>query len=142
MVVIVTPEEIAEATINQDLIDLADTESGKATLEKYEKIVANKIRAKIDAEQFKNGDTYDIPEDLKIAAVSLIDSFYTYSVVQGMNNGSNKVKQRKIDDFSETFSDSVSPFSYFGIPTDWDILDILKKYMNKEEWGFWDVNIR
>jgi hypothetical protein len=101
MVVIVTPEEIAEATINQDLIDLADTESGKATLEKYEKIVANKIRAKIDAEQFKNGDTYDIPEDLKIAAVSLIDNFYTYAIVEGQSAASKKVTSRKIDDFSE-----------------------------------------
>ena len=142
MVVIVTPEEIAEATINQDLIDLADTESGKATLEKYERIVANKIRAKIDAEQFKNGDTYDIPQDLKIAAVSLIDNFYTYAIVEWQSAATKKVTQRKIDDFSETFSDSVSPFSYFGIPTDWDILDILKKYMHQEEWGFWNVNIR
>lgn len=142
MVVIVTPEEIAEATINQDLIDLADTESGKATLEKYERIVANKIRAKIDAEQFKNGNTYDIPQDLKIAAVSLIDNFYTYAIVEWQSAATKKVTQRKIDDFSETFSDSVSPFSYFGIPTDWDILDILKKYMHQEEWGFWNVNIR
>ena len=142
MVVIVTPEEIAEATINQDLIDLADTESGKATLEKYEKIVANKIRAKIDAEQFKNGDTYDIPEDLKIAAVSLIDNFYTYAIVEGQSAASKKVTSRKIDDFSETFSESTSPFTYFWIPTDGDILDILKKYMHQEEWGFWNVNIR
>ena len=143
MVVIVTPEEIAEGTVNQELIDLSETEAGKAKLVKYEKIVASKIWAKVDAEQFKNEDgTYTIPEDLKQAAISLIDSFYTYAVVQGMNNWSNKVKQRKIDDFSETYSDTISAFTYFGIPTDGDILDILKKYMGSLEWGYWDVNIR
>lgn len=143
MVVIVTPEEIAEGTVNQELIDLSETEAGKAKLVKYEKIVATKIWAKVDAEQFKNDDgTYTIPEDLKQAAISLIDSFYSYSVVQGQNAGTKKVTQRKIDDFSETYSDNASAFTYFGIPTDGDILDILKKYMGSLEWGYWDVNIR
>ena len=83
MVVIVTPEEIAEGTVNQDLIDLSETDAGQLTLAKYEKIVAAKIWAKVDAEQFNDGnDNYIIPEDLKIAAISLIDSFYTYAVVQ------------------------------------------------------------
>ena len=143
MVVIVTPEEIAEGTVNQDLIDLSETDAGQLTLAKYEKIVAAKIWAKVDAEQFNDGnDNYIIPEDLKIAAISLIDSFYTYAVVQWYNNGSNKVKQRKIDDFSETFSDTTSAFSYFDIPTDGFVLDILKKYMGSTEWGYWDVDIR
>ena len=143
MVVIVTPEEIAEGTVNQDLIELNETAQGQAKLVKYEKIVAAKIWAKVDAEQFKKDDgTYEIPEDLKIAAISLIDSFYTYSVVQGMNNGSRKVTQRKIDDFSETYSDTTSAFTYFDIPTDGYILDILKKYMGSTEWGYWYVNIR
>lgn len=143
MVVIVTPSEIAEGTVNPELIELYETDAGQVTLAKYEKIVANKIWAKVDPEQFNDGNgNYVIPEDLKIAAISLIDSFYTYTVVQWLNAGSRKVTQRKIDDFSETYSDSTSAFAYFGIPTDGDILDILKKYMNKEEWGFWYVDIR
>lgn len=143
MVVIVTPEEIAEGTVNQDLIELNETEAGKAKLTKYEKIVASKIWAKVDAEQFKKEDgTYEIPDDLKIAAISLIDSFYTYSVVQGINNGSKKVVERRIDDFSEVYSDSASAFSYFDIPTDGYILDILKKYMWVTEWGYWYVDVR
>lgn len=143
MVVIVTPEEIAEGTVNQDLIELSETEAGKVTLAKYEKIVASKIWAKVDAEQFNDGnDNYVIPEDLKIAAISLIDSFYTYAVVQWLNNGSNKVKQRKIDDFTETYSDNTNAFSYFDIPTDGYILDILKKYMGITEWGYWYVDVR
>lgn len=113
MVVIVTPEEIIEGTINQDLIDLYDTEAGKANLVKYEKIVASKIRAKVDAEQFKNGDEYDIPDDLKMAAISLIDGYYIYAVVNKENSASKKVTQKRIDDFSITYSDNESAFTYF-----------------------------
>ena len=143
MVVIVTPSEIAEGTVNPELIELYDTQAGQVQLAKYEKIVANKIWAKIDAEQFNdwNGN-YIIPEDLKMATISLIDSFYSYAVVQGLNAGTKKVTKRQIDDFSETYSDTAAAFMYFGIPTDGDILDILKKYMNKEERGFWNVDIR
>ena len=81
VVVIVTPAEILEGTVNPDLIDLGSTEAGLLQIAKYEKIVANKVRAKINSEQFKQEDgTYDIPEDLKLATISLIDSFYSYSV--------------------------------------------------------------
>ena len=54
MVVIVTPSEIAEGTVNPELIELYDTQAGQVQLAKYEKIVANKIWAKIDAEQFND----------------------------------------------------------------------------------------
>ena len=81
IVVIVTPAEIIEGTVNPDLIDLYATEAGQAKIVKYEKIVASKIWAKIDSEQFKQDDgTYEIPDDLKMATISLIDSFYSYSV--------------------------------------------------------------
>jgi hypothetical protein len=113
MVVIVTPEEIIEGSVNPALIDLYDTEAGKATLVKYEKIVASKIRAKINSEQFKDGDEYIIPDDLKMAAISLIDSYYIYAVVNKENSATKKVTQKKIDDFSITYSDNASAFSYF-----------------------------
>lgn len=81
VVVIVTPAEILEGTVNPDLIDLGSTEAGLLQIAKYEKIVASKVRAKINSEQFKQEDgSYDIPEDLKLATISLIDSFYSYSV--------------------------------------------------------------
>ena len=142
VVVIVTPAEILEGTVNPDLIDLGSTEAGLLQIAKYEKIVASKVRAKINSEQFKKEDgTYDIPEDLKLATISLIDSFYSYSVQWGANNGTKKVTSVKIDDFSENYSENASAFMYFGIPTDGDILDILKKYMEAREWGFWEINL-
>lgn len=142
MVVIVTPEEIVEATINQELIDLYDTAAGKGNLVKYEKIIASKIWAKVNSEQFRTADGYDIPDDLKMAAISLLDSYYIYAVVNKQNSGSKKVTEKKIDDFTIRYSDNESAFSYFGIPTDGDILDILKKYMSSKERGFWDINVR
>ena len=143
MVVIVTPEEIIEGTINPDLIDLYDTPAGKASLAKYENIVASKVRAKINSDQFKKEDgTYEIPDDLKMATISLIDSYYIYAVVNKENSASKKVTEKKIDDFTIRYSDNESAFSYFGIPTDGDILDILKKYMGTRERGYRDVDIR
>lgn len=142
MVVIVTPEEIIEGTINQELIDLYDTNAGKAKLVKFEKIVAGRIWAKIDYRQFKNGDEYEIPEDLKMATISLIDSYYIYADVNKENSASKKVTEKRIDDFTIRYSDKESAFSYFWIPTDGEILDTLKKYMSSKERGFWDINVR
>lgn len=141
-VVIVTPAEIAAKTVNQGLLDLYSTEQWQAQMVKYESIVADKIWSRIDAEQFKDGENYVIPEDLKIATISLIENFYTYAVVEKQNNATKKVTSRKIDDFSETYSENQSWFSYFGIPTDAETVDILNKYMGVYGKGFRAVHVR
>ena len=141
-VVIVTPAEIAAKTVNQGLLDLYKTEEGQAELVKYESIVADKIRIVIDPEIFKDGENYVIPEDLKIITVSLIESFYTYCVVDKQNNATKKVTSRKIDDYSETFSEATSEYKFFGIPADKDIEAVLNKYAGKDAKGFRDINVR
>lgn len=137
---IITVAELKEWSINQDLIETAD-----ATLEKYIKIVSAKIRTKIDEEQFKQEDwTYDYPEDLKIATISLVDNYYVYCVQlkQSDATGRRTSYTEKIDDYSisESFESS-SAFSFYWIPTDLDILDILKKYMDSDQYGFWNINL-
>lgn len=137
---IITPAELREWSINQDLIEEKDE-----TLTKYIKIVSAKIRTKIDEEQFTtDGETYVYPEDLKIATISLVDNYYAYFVQlkQTEAMGKRTSYTEKIDDYSisETF-ENTSAFSFFWIPTDTDIIDILKKYMEVEEYWFRNVDL-
>lgn len=137
---IITPEELREWSINQELIECDDT-----TLSKYIKIVSAKIWTKVDEEQFKNEEgTYEYPEDLKIAAISLVDNYYAYFVQmkQSEAKGKRSSYSEKIDDYQITEAyDTTSAFSFFWIPTDLQILDILKKYMEVEEYWFWGIHL-
>lgn len=136
---IITAEELREWSINQDLIDCSDE-----ILEKYIKIVSAKIRAKIDEEQFNVDGEYEYPWDLKIATISLVDNYYVYSVQlkQSAVTGKRTSYTEKIDDYSISESyDNSSAFSFYWIPVDMDILDILKKYMESDQFGFWNVNL-
>ena len=139
---IVTVQDVKDRTVNQELAGLCDTEP--ETVTKYIKHISAKIWSKIDQEIFRVWENYEIPSDLKMACISLIDSFYNYTIVGGNMNGTNKRTSytEKIDDYSisETFSEN-SAFTFYGIPTDWDVLDILKRYMRSESRGLWNVNI-
>ena len=136
---IITAEELREWSINQDLIDLADNQ-----IDRYINIVSNKIRAKIDEEQFTiDGETYEYPADLKLATISLVDNYYAYFVQlkQSAVTGKRTGYTEKIDDYSITENfDNASAFTFFWIPVDMDILDILKRYMDSDQYGFWNVN--
>lgn len=136
---IITPEELREWSINQDLIECSDE-----TLEKYISIVSAKIRAKVDEEQFNVDGVYEYPWDLKIATITLVDNYFAYFVQlkQSAVTGKRTSYTEKIDDYSisEEF-DTSSAFSFYGIPADMDILDILKKYMETDQYGFWNVNL-
>jgi len=58
------------------LIDTTD-----ANLTKYINIVSAKIRAKVDEEQFTtDGETYEYPDDLKLATINLVDNYFAYFV--------------------------------------------------------------
>lgn len=137
---IITPAELREWSINQDLIEEKDT-----VLTKYINIVSARIWTKIDEEQFKNSDgTYTYPEDLKIATISLVDNYYAYFVQlkQSEAKGKRTSYTEKIDDYTITEAyDTTSAFSFFWIPTDLQILDILKKYMATEEYWFWNIDL-
>ena len=137
---IITPAELREWSINQDLIEEKDT-----VLTKYINIVSARIWTKIDEEQFKNSDgTYTYPEDLKIATISLVDNYYAYFVQlkQSEAKGKRSSYSEKIDDYQITEAyDTTSAFSFFWIPTDLQILDILKKYMATEEYWFWNIDL-
>lgn len=137
---IITAEELREWSINQDLIDLADNQ-----IDRYINIVCAKIRSKIDREQFKNEEgVYVYPEDLKLATINLVDNFYAYFVQlkQTEAMGKRTSYTEKIDDYSisESF-ETTSAFSFFGIPTDLEILKILEKYMDSDQYGFWNINL-
>ena len=137
---IITAEELREWSINQDLIDLADNQ-----IDRYINIVCAKIRSKIDGEQFKNEEgVYVYPEDLKLATINLVDNFYAYFVQlkQTEAMGKRTSYTEKIDDYSisESF-ETTSAFSFFGIPTDLEILKILEKYMDSDQYGFWNINL-
>ena len=136
---IITPAELREWSINQELIECDDT-----TLSKYIKIVSAKIRTKIDEEQFNNDGEYEYPWDLKIATITLVDNYFAYFVQlkQSAVTGKRTGYTEKIDDYSirEEY-DTSSAFSFYGIPADMDILDILKKYMETDQYGFWNVNL-
>ena len=136
---IITPAELREWSINQELIECDDT-----TLSKYIKIVSAKIRTKIDEEQFNNDGEYEYPWDLKIATITLVDNYFAYFVQlkQSAVTGKRTGYTEKIDDYSirEEY-DTSSAFSFYGIPADMDILDILKKYMETDQFGFWNVNL-
>lgn len=137
---IITPAELREWSINQDLIEEKDT-----VLTKYINIVSARIWTKIDEEQFKNSDgTYTYPEDLKIATISLVDNYYAYFVQlkQSEAKGKRTEYTEKIDDYTITEKfETTSAFSFFWIPTDLQILDILKKYMATEEYWFWNIDL-
>ena len=137
---IITAEELREWSINQDLIDLSDNQ-----IDRYINIVSNKIRAKIDEEQFTtDGETYEYPADLKLATISLVDNYYAYFVQlkQSTVTGRRTGYTEKIDDYTITENfDNTSAFTFFWIPVDLDILDILKRYMDSDQYGFRNIDL-
>ena len=139
---IVSVDELAEATTNKEIENLCSTEPN--TVKKYINQVTAKVRAKIDKEQFKVWESYDIPDDLKLATIWLIDSYYVYSVKnwQSVATWKRTSYSETIDDYkiSETYSETTSAFDYFWIPIDQYSLTILMSYMDDDS-GVWNINL-
>lgn len=139
LVPIVSLSEVRELSNNSELIALDDT-----TLQKYVNQVTVKVRAKIDKDQFLEEDSYDIPDDLKIATVALVDSYYVYTIVwkQTVSTWKKTSYTEKIDDYSisESYSETTSAFDYFWIPIDQYSLMILMAYMDNDT-GLWNINL-
>lgn len=140
---IVSLQEVSELTSSKEIEELCSSNPSK--VQKIINQITVKVRAKIDKEQFLENSSYNIPEDLKIATVCLIDSFYVYSVKEWQSIASWRRTSYKetIDDYSisETYSDSSrSAFDYFWIPIDQYSLTILMSYMDSNTW-LWNVHL-
>ena len=138
---IMTVIELEDLTMNDELLSICQSQPYNAS--KIIKQVSIKIRNKIDKEIFYNPDTkeYEIPDDLKYACASLCECYYTYAVKGKGNSASKKVVSERIDDYSYTYSDSQSAYTFFGIPTDSDIIAIIESYSGIVGKWFWNINL-
>ena len=124
---VMTATELEELTLNDELIELCQSQPYNAS--KIINQVSIRLWNKIDKEIFLNEDTneYEIPEDLKRACASLCESLFICD--KEKNTVANKkVMSEKIDDYSITYSDSTSAYTFFGIPTDSDIIAVIEAY--------------
>lgn len=123
---IVSIEEIAQGTINEELYQLCKNDTEKVT--RYENYIAKKLWTIIDKEQFPDGE---YPEDLKEACVSLIQNLFIFSIKGGNSvaTGRKTSRSEKIDDYSiaENY-EHYSPYTFFGIPVDKETMEILARY--------------
>ena len=72
---IVSVEEIAQGTINDELYQLCKNDAEK--VKKYENYIAKKLWTIVDKEQFF-GEEY--PEDFKEATISLVQNLFIFTV--------------------------------------------------------------
>lgn len=138
---IMTVTELEDLTINEELLNICQSQPYNAS--KIITQVSIKIRNKIDKEIFHNPVNweYEIPDDLKYACASLCECYYTYAVKEKGNSASKKVVSERIDDYSYTYSDSQSAYTFFGIPTDSDIIAIIESYSWIVWKGYWGINL-
>lgn len=135
--IIVSLEEIASGTINEELYQLCSNK--KEEVIKYENYIAKKIFTKIDKNQFAG--VY--PEDLKEAAINLIQNLFIFSI-----SGKNSVawwrltgKTEKIDDYSISESyQHYSPYTFFWIPIDKETMEIIESYW-ATDFNYWNWEI-
>ena len=130
---VMTVPELEDLTMNDELINICQTQPFNAS--KIINQVSIRLWNKIDKDIFYNEatDEYEIPEDLKYACASLCESYYTYSIKEGNNNATSRKVSERIDDYSITYSDSQSAYTFFWIPTDSDIIAIIEAY----SWIIW-----
>jgi len=136
-----TVQELEDLTLNAELLNLCQTKPYETA--KIIKQVSAKIRSRIDKEIFYNevANEYIIPEDLKIACASLCESVYTYSIKEWNNNATSRKTSERIDDYSITYSDSQSAYTFYWIPTDSDVIAIIEAYSWIIGKWFWDINL-
>lgn len=137
---IVSLEEIAAGTINEELYQLCTSESDKVL--RYENYIAKKLWTIVDKEQFFWGE---YPEDFKEAVVNLIQNLFIFSVV-GKNSvatGRKTSRSEKIDDYSISESyEHYSPYTFFGIPVDKETMEVIARYQSPDYmYGDWKVDL-
>ena len=138
---VMTVAELQDLTLNDELLSICSSDNLKAV--KIISQVSARLWNKIDKEIFFDEDmnTYNIPTDLKVVCASLCESYYTYFVKEGMNSAARKKLSEKIDDYSITYSDSSSAYTFFWIPTDSDVIAMIEAYSGMTGKGYWLVNL-
>lgn len=102
---IINVDYLSENVVNEELHELCINESEKA--ERYLNIVENKIKIYINIKQFKKGEQYNFPDDLKETVRFLVESLYlnrSLNTTQGVMTSYTE----KHDDYSnaKTFNTS------------------------------------
>lgn len=138
---LMTVTELEDLTMNDDLITLCQSQPFNAS--KIINQVSARIRNKVDKEIFYDEWTeqYIIPDDLKYACASLCESYYTYSVKEQNNNATGRKVSERIDDYSVTYSENQSAYTFFGIPTDSDIIAVIEAYCWITWKGYWNIHL-
>lgn len=138
---IMTVTELEDLTLNDELLEYCQNQPFNAS--KIINAVSMKIRSKIDKEIFydESTDGYIIPDDLKYACSQLCESLYIYGVKEKNNVASKKVLSERIDDYSITYSDSQSAYTFFWIPTDSDIIAVIEAYCGISGKWYWNIHL-
>lgn len=138
---VITVAELEDLTLNQSLIEICQTQPYTAS--KIINQVSIKIRNRVNQEIFydDSSDTYLIPTDLKLACASLCENFYVYAIKEWNSSATWRKISERIDDYSITYSDSGSAYTFFGIPTDSDIIAIIEAYSWIIGKWYWNINL-
>lgn len=137
---VMTVAELQDLTLNEELLSICSSDYQKVS--KIINAVSIRIRSKIDKEIFydEENDLYIIPEDLKLACASLCESLYICDK-EKTNVASKKVLSERIDDYSITYSDSQSAYTFFGIPTDSNIIAVIESYSWIVGKWYWNIHL-
>lgn len=123
---IISVDYLKENVVNEELYELFLEDPEKA--KRYLNIVENKIKIYLDIEQFRRGEGYDFPGDLKEVVRFLVESLY---LNKQLNPTQGKLTSytEKHDDYSDAKSFDTSGVGvWMGIPILFEYLQILKKY--------------
>lgn len=137
---VMTVAELQDLTLNDELLTLCSSDYQKVS--KIINAVSIRIRNKIDKEIFydEESDSYIIPDDLKYACASLCEGLYIMDK-EKINVASKKVVSEKIDDYSITYSDSQSAYTFFWIPTDSNVIAVIEAYCGITGKWYWNINL-
>lgn len=137
---IMTVAELQDLTLNDELLNLCSSDYQKVS--KIINAVSVRIRNKIDKEIFydEESDSYIIPDDLKYACASLCEGLYICDKEKN-NVASKKVLSERIDDYSITYSESQSAYTFFWIPTDSNTIAIIEAYCGITGKWYWNIHL-
>lgn len=123
---IISVDYLAENVVNEELYELCLEQPEK--VERYLNMVENKVKIYLDIEQFRKGEEYNFPDDLKEVVRFLVESLY---LNRSLNTAQGKLKSytEKHADYSESMDfDSSGTKMRYGIPILADYLQVLNTY--------------
>lgn len=123
---IISVDYLAENVVNEELYELCLEQPEK--VKRYLNMVENKVKIYLDIEQFRKGEEYNFPDDLKEVVRFLVESLY---LNRSLNTTQGKLKSysEKHADYSESMDfDSSGTKMRYGIPILADYLQVLNTY--------------